>query len=270
MAELVKKLYIKKDGNAVAHKIYSTAAEAGANYIRATVDGVNGYIPICAVGGVNSSAGRVQKNGTTYALATSGKPPYTEKSWTTPGTYTFTVPQGVTRIRVAVCGGGGGAAFVYYRGTPTAAAGGTSSFGSLLQATGGGGGYAHYQVWSDGEEEYGTKSGDGGTPNGNSGKGGGATAEGGEGHALSFNNSKGTYGNGQGGTSPYPASYAASAGGGGGGYNSAYLNVTSGNTYSIVCGKGGNGRKFSATAGGSGEYGKGNDGFVLVAYGGDI
>lgn len=51
MAELVKKLYIKKDGNAVAHKIYSTAAEAGANYIRATVDGVNGYIPICAVGG---------------------------------------------------------------------------------------------------------------------------------------------------------------------------------------------------------------------------
>lgn len=51
MAELVKKLYIKKDGKAVAHNIYSTAAEAGANYIRATVDGVNGYIPICAVGG---------------------------------------------------------------------------------------------------------------------------------------------------------------------------------------------------------------------------
>ena len=33
------------------------------------------------------------------------KPAYTEKSWTTPGTYTWTVPEGVTRIRIAVCGG---------------------------------------------------------------------------------------------------------------------------------------------------------------------
>ena len=31
---------------------------------------------------------------------------YTEQSWTTAGTYTWTCPAGVTRIRVAVCGGG--------------------------------------------------------------------------------------------------------------------------------------------------------------------
>lgn len=52
MAELNKRLYIKAVGeNAIVHKIYSTAAEAGVDYIRAVVDGVNGYIPICAVGG---------------------------------------------------------------------------------------------------------------------------------------------------------------------------------------------------------------------------
>lgn len=59
-------------------------------------------------GGANSSAGRVQKNGTTYALATSGKPPYVKKEWITPGTYTFTVPQGITTLRCNIVGGGGG------------------------------------------------------------------------------------------------------------------------------------------------------------------
>lgn len=221
-------------------------------------------------GGVNASRGRVQKDGITYALATSGKPPYTEKSWTTPGTYTFTVPQGITRIRVAICGGGGGAAFTYYRGNPTAKAGEASSFGSLLKATGGGGGYASYNASSSGDEDYDYNGGSGGTPNGNNGNGSRATAVGGAGHALSFNNSNGSYGNGQGGTTPFNQSYAASAGGGGGGYNSSYLNVAPGNTYTIVCGKGGNGIKFSSTAGGGGAYGKGNDGFVLIAYGGDI
>ena len=37
-------------------------------------------------------------------------PPYTEKSWTTPGTYTWTVPAGVTKIKVEVAGAGGGGA----------------------------------------------------------------------------------------------------------------------------------------------------------------
>ena len=32
---------------------------------------------------------------------------YTEKSWTTAGTFTWTCPEGVTKVKVAVCAGGG-------------------------------------------------------------------------------------------------------------------------------------------------------------------
>jgi hypothetical protein len=35
-------------------------------------------------------------------------PAYTEKSWTTPGTYTWTVPAGVTKVKAEVAGAGGG------------------------------------------------------------------------------------------------------------------------------------------------------------------
>lgn len=53
-----------------------------------------------------------------------------------PGTHSFTVPEGVSRIRVRVVGAGGGGG-----GSGTSGqAGGTSSFGSLLSATGGNGG----------------------------------------------------------------------------------------------------------------------------------
>ena len=34
--------------------------------------------------------------------------PYTKESYTTPGTYTFTVPEGVTNIRISTAGAGGG------------------------------------------------------------------------------------------------------------------------------------------------------------------
>lgn len=77
--------------------------------------------------------------------------PYTEKSWTTPGTYTWTVPTAVTRIRVAVCGGGGGATYSSSH-QADGSVGGTSSIklGSdiLIQATGGGG--AHLDGDADG------------------------------------------------------------------------------------------------------------------------
>jgi len=36
-------------------------------------------------------------------VVNAAKPAYAEKSWTTAGTYTWTVPEGVTRVRVAVC-----------------------------------------------------------------------------------------------------------------------------------------------------------------------
>ena len=59
-------------------------------------------------------------SGTMTVVVNSAKPAYTEKSWTTAGTYTWTVPNGVTRVRVAVCGGGGGSAMNVYGGTETA------------------------------------------------------------------------------------------------------------------------------------------------------
>ena len=70
-------------------------------------------------------------------VVNAAKPAYTEKSWTTAGTYSWTVPAGVTRVRVAVCGGGGGSCRYYkpYKGYD----GGTSKFGDLIYATGGSG-----------------------------------------------------------------------------------------------------------------------------------
>ena len=86
----------------------------------------------------------IKQNYESSATTKASIPPYTEKSWTTPGTYTWTVPAGVTRIRVAVCGGGGGGANNDSNTRKTAGSGGTSSVKSgatvLIQATGGGGG----------------------------------------------------------------------------------------------------------------------------------
>ena len=202
-------------------------------------------------GGVNSSAGRVQKNGTTYALATSGKPPYTEKSWTTPGTYTFTVPQGVTRVRAAVCGGGGGGASAAHgAGAQQAGDGGTSSVGNLITASGGGGGYGIItSSWGEGT----FKVGRGGNPNGVAGST--------QGFALSFTKGVGSYGVGG-------SSYKNRSIGGSGGYASNYVNVKNGETITIKVGVGGI-RKCGNTA--LEEYTtNGTHGFVLIAYGGDI
>lgn len=58
----------------------------------------------------------------------------------TPGSSTFTVPTGVTKVFVTVAGGGGGGDA--HQNTPIAGGtGGTSSFGAYVSATGGEGGY---------------------------------------------------------------------------------------------------------------------------------
>lgn len=198
--------------------------------------------------GGNSSAGRVQKNGTTYALATSGKPPYTEKSWTTPGTYTFTVPQGVTRIRVAVCGGWGGS---NTEGDSTKAkSGGTSSAFGVI-ATGGRAGYLYYF-----DEGVGSFVNPGGTPNGYDGHKYSRYDKYTKGFALSFDLKDGDYGKG-GGMNGYGYVEGASSGG----YDSQYVNVTPLQTYTIVVGAGG--VKYDDGV-------DGTNGFVLIAFGGDI
>lgn len=216
-------LYIQKTGGtAVGCNIYSTAAEAGGKALRVG----NGYVALKPITDANATAGRVSINGVTYAIATQHTAavsvPYTEQQWTKAGSYTFTVPDGITRVRVAVCGGGAGKGSLVGNGK-----GGdnTSAFG--ITATGGhGGGVA----WGKGA---------GGEPNGHASTGNNVT----DGFALSFDKSSGDYGKG--------GNF-----GGSGGYDSQYVAVTAGQSYTITVG----------AAGGSG----GTGGFVLLAYGGDI
>lgn len=181
---------------------------------------------------------------------------YTEVSYTSGGTHTFTVPTGVTRLRVAVCGGGGGGATDSSNTASDSAqgdSGGASSFGSLVTATGGEGAY-NSEWYEDTENHGGTGwGGDGGTPNGRKG---GNWSSPPVGFARSFDMIDGAYG--QGGRGNYN--------GGSGGYNCQYVTVTSGRTYAITVGKGGAGGKGNSGAGGS----DGTIGFVLIAYGGDI
>lgn len=216
-------LYIQKTGGtAVGCNIYSTAAEAGGKALRVG----NGYVALKPITDANATAGRVSINGVTYAIATQHTAavsvPYTEQQWTKAGSYTFTVPDGITRVRVAVCGGGAGKGSLIGNGK---GGGNTSAFG--ITATGGhGGGVA----W---------RKGAGGEPNGHASTGNNVT----DGFALSFDKSSGDYGKG--------GNF-----GGSGGYDSQYVAVTAGQTYTITVG----------AAGGSG----GTGGFVLLAYGGDI
>lgn len=279
MAEMTKKLHFLKNGTEQTAKAYSTTAEAGSSYITNVIDNTTCYIPIGSNSDSRATAGRVSKNGTTYAIFSTGKPVYTEKSYTTPGTYTFTVPKGITRIRVAVCGGGGGAATTAdddndshdYSG----GRGGTSSFGNI-SATGGYGGRAHLIYGGESGFSAMGSGGSGGSPNGKSGGSynkvgsGNGTAVGGDGFALGFNASSGNYGKGSSvGSSGNSSDAIASGGGGSGGYITAYVDTTVGTTYSITVGALGS-NVCSYWEGNSYSWTNGSPGFVLIAYGGDI
>lgn len=296
MAELAKKLHFLKNGSEETAKAYSTTAEAGSEYITNKIDGVNAYVALGATSDNRATKGRVIKGGATKAILSSGKIPYTLWEQTKVGTHTFTVPAGVTRIRVAVCGGGGGYAAVnlghygwftdFRLYTPyTAATGGTSSFGSLISASGGVGGTIA-RIYSSSDQGYCLQetNGSGGSPSGAAGSGGGngynsaTTCYGGEGWAYNFNgshNGRNTWGCGG---SCYLNSgrgdqIGATAAGGSAGYSSRYFNVTPGTTYSVVVG--GAGDPAYINLGGYGDTVPTNTtnawgGFVLVAYGGDI
>lgn len=226
MSILSKKLYIKKGISTAACNIYSTAAEASENALKVKIDNTTGYVVLKKVDNTNATAGRVSIGGVTYAIATKHESgggtavPYTEKSWTEAGSHSFTIPAGITRIRVALCGGGAGQG-VFGAGNT---GGDTRAFD--LIATGGEGGSA----WTYGN---------GGTPNGYASSGNKVT----DGFALSFDKASGDYGKG--------GNY-----GGSGGYDSQYVTVNTGHTYTLTVGG----------AGGSG----GTGGFILLGYGGDI
>jgi hypothetical protein len=229
MGTMNKKLYIKQtNGTAVGCNIYTTAAEAGDKSLTVRADGVAGYVALKPITDSNATAGRVSIGGVTYAIATKHESgggtavPYTENYWTEAGSHSFTVPAGITRIRVAVCGGGAGKGSLTGNGKD---GGDTSAFG--ITATGG---YGAGVAWSRG---------DGGTPNGIASSGNSITG----GFLMSFDKTSGTYGRG--------GQY-----GGSGGYDSQYVAVNAGQSYTI-------------TVGGAGGNG-GTGGFVLIGYGGDI
>lgn len=215
MGILNRKLYIKKTGGtSIVCNIYDSLSAAGGKALRVKVDGVNGYVALKTVDDANATGGRIRVNGTIYAIATqhtSGTTvPYTEKQWTTAGTYSFTVPEGITRLRVALCSGGGGKG-----GWSAGGSGGdTTAFG--LTVTGGGGGsfFSH---------------GSGGTPNGYDSKGNKLT----DGFNISFDKTYGAYGCG--------GNYSGS-----GGFDSQYVTVVPGQSYDIVVGRAGG---TNATAG---------------------
>lgn len=134
MAELTKKLYIKKGDTQQTAKLYSTTAEAGTAYAHLIVDGVQAYLPIGEPNDGRATTGRIKEtSGHEFAILTSGKPPYHKDSYTTPGTYTWTCPAGVTTARVTVAGGGGGGIAIRWRPNPSGNkyAGGNGGAGAL-------------------------------------------------------------------------------------------------------------------------------------------
>lgn len=264
MAELAKKLYFKKAGVEQTAKAYSTTAEVGAEYIENKIDGVTCYVAIGDTTNSRATVGLVKKSSTSVdqAILDSGKPPYTEMQWTTPGTYTWTCPQGVTRIRVAICGGGGnGGAISGMLGSYDYKNGNSGSSSSAFEvvATGGIGG-----GWDRSTSVNTSAIGQAGTPDGYNGNYSKNNYSGNTlGFACSFSKTNGNYGYGAGGYNSTDDFYAY--GGGSGGYNSTYLNVIPLTTYTIIVGMGGAAytlRNTTIQAGGGG--------FVLIAFGGDI
>lgn len=269
MAELTKKLHFLKSGTEQTAKAYSTTTEVGSNYVNFKIDEVPCYAPLGTTTDGMATNGRVIKGSTTYAIKSQAKLPYQEVSYTTTGTHTFTVPAGITRIRVAVCGGGGGAR---RRTTDnnggTVTSGGTSSLGSLISATGGGGAtYEHEHVIYDhfSRDYYYPRAGTAGTPNGTKGNYSGSTKSISkvQGWSLGFSSVRGDYGS----SGSISATYAAEmATGGSGGYNTGYFNVTSGDTYTVTVGSGGTNSTYTSNT----TYVSPTSGFVLISYGGDI
>ncbi len=197
---------------------------------------------------------------------------YTEQSWTTAGTYTWTCPEGVTRVRVAVCGGGGGGVMgTDFVSVEEGGSGGTSKFGELIEATGAIG-LKVTVIYSGGRVSQWKHEGyTPGSPNGN--KGASTSSRnyvgGGKGFALSFEKANGEYGQGGRARGYYsgdgPQDYSWS--GHSGGYNTNYFDVIPGNSYEIIVGEGGEPCELGKT---SGYAESGTSGFVFIAYGGDI
>lgn len=137
--------------------------------------------------------------------------PVGQIAYTTPGTYTFTVPDDVTSLCV-VCVGGGGSSGDETTAPTSGNPGGDSSFGSVVVAGGGAGG----GIYSGGAGGAGTSiSGSIGGGNGGSGGSGDGFGEGGGGGAGGYSGPGGNGANGS--VVASSPGFPGSGGGGGGG-----------------------------------------------------
>ena len=189
---IFKHLGIKKGTSTWAVPIYDNKAEAGSHFLHVIIGGTQGYVPLCETSDSRATAGRAKEHtGDLYAIATSGTPAYKKVTYSTPGSFTFTVPAGVTKLRVEVAGGGGGGGgadgiisgkggnggsgaktnttFAVTAGASVAVVvgaggssaykknnggtGGTSKAGSVSARGGNGGTYGYYLDESDGEKD---------------------------------------------------------------------------------------------------------------------
>lgn len=209
---IFKHLGIKKGTSTWAVPIYDNKAEAGGRFLHVIIGGTHGYIPLCETSDPRATAGRAKEHtGDLYAIATSGTPAYKKVTYSTPGSFTFTVPAGVTKLRVEVAGGGGGGGgadgksagkggnggsgaktnttFAVTAGANVAVVvgaggssafkknnggtGGTSKAGSVSARGGNGGTYGYYLDESDGEKDVRNRyDGTNGTSYGSGGAGG--------------------------------------------------------------------------------------------------
>jgi len=226
-----------KNGNA---GISSTTYKIGStSYTNTSSLAAGTYTVICTVTKVTGKT----NSATMTLVVNEPKPAYTKKTYTTAGTYTWTVPAGVTTVKVTVAGGGGG---------------------------GGGGLTDAYHDPDDQQSVGGSPGGRGGlniqtinvTPNSSYSVIVGAGGSGGR-SGGTVGSSSGSAGSGSaGGTSSF-GSITATGGSGGGG---AWTGRGSG-AAGTPTGAGGAG---GAGASGSGKGSAGSKGWVYIEYGGDI
>lgn len=210
MAELAKKLNLKKDGVQQTAKAYSTTAEVGEHWVNAKIDGVPAYVAIGDIADSRATSGRVKgSGGDTYAILSSGKLPYNKVEFTGPGVHTIIIPAGCSTIKLTLAGGGGGGGGSPsrdYRGG-NGGRGGLNTFtlpvtpGTYPCTVGGGGGGGGYE----------NLTGYGGGAGGSSSAFNRTVSGGGGGSGWKFGNE---------GNAPDGASYGSGGGGGSGGSRS--------------------------------------------------
>ena len=103
-------------GSQVLTSVITTSTLGGGDTVHNVLDNGNGYVgilttapdqPLTVNGIIHSTSGGIEfPDGTVQTTAAGGSVANGSQTWTTPGTYTWTVPNGVNRLIIAEWGGG--------------------------------------------------------------------------------------------------------------------------------------------------------------------